>query len=133
MELGSLGKWQFPHKSQYVTRFIHGDFPLLLMWLIFSYKAWGALLGRRLAERGIIVACIDYRCWCLKRILWCIHHIHVIHHYVFNLYFFYYFWVLTGWFLFAWLSKFKYGGQKFPSRNNKRHGQWCFWGDIIHL
>ena len=39
---------------------------LLLMWLIFSYKAWGALLGRRLAERGIIVACIDYRCWCLK-------------------------------------------------------------------
>ncbi|RLN00239.1 putative isoprenylcysteine alpha-carbonyl methylesterase ICME, partial [Panicum miliaceum] len=26
-----------------------------------SYKAWGALLGRRLAERGIIVACIDYR------------------------------------------------------------------------
>nr|CAD1834225.1 unnamed protein product [Ananas comosus var. bracteatus] len=29
-------------------------------WII-GYKAWGALLGRRLAERGIIVACIDYR------------------------------------------------------------------------
>ncbi|XP_044955012.1 probable isoprenylcysteine alpha-carbonyl methylesterase ICMEL2 [Hordeum vulgare subsp. vulgare] len=27
---------------------------------ISGYKAWGALLGRRLAERGIIVACIDY-------------------------------------------------------------------------
>ncbi|KAG1342737.1 hypothetical protein COCNU_05G009660 [Cocos nucifera] len=26
-----------------------------------AYKAWGALLGRRLAERGVIVACIDYR------------------------------------------------------------------------
>nr|CAB3473711.1 unnamed protein product [Digitaria exilis] len=31
----------------------------LLQYL--GYKAWGALLGRRLAERGIIVACIDYR------------------------------------------------------------------------
>ncbi|XP_029121510.1 isoprenylcysteine alpha-carbonyl methylesterase ICME isoform X3 [Elaeis guineensis] len=29
-------------------------------WII-GYKAWGALLGRRLAERDIIVACIDYR------------------------------------------------------------------------
>ncbi|KAF6986544.1 hypothetical protein CFC21_004282 [Triticum aestivum] len=29
-------------------------------WII-GYKAWGALLGRRLAERGIIVACVDYR------------------------------------------------------------------------
>ncbi|KAG1346918.1 Isoprenylcysteine alpha-carbonyl methylesterase ICME [Cocos nucifera] len=28
-------------------------------WII-GYKAWGALLGRRLAERDIIVACIDY-------------------------------------------------------------------------
>jgi hypothetical protein len=25
------------------------------------YKAWGSLLGFQLAERGIIVACIDYR------------------------------------------------------------------------
>ncbi|KAH7650985.1 prenylcysteine alpha-carboxyl methylesterase protein [Dioscorea alata] len=29
-------------------------------WII-GYKAWGALLGKQLAERGIIVACIDYR------------------------------------------------------------------------
>ncbi|KAG2608418.1 probable isoprenylcysteine alpha-carbonyl methylesterase ICMEL1 isoform X2 [Panicum virgatum] len=29
-------------------------------WII-GYKGWGALLGRRLVERGIIVACIDYR------------------------------------------------------------------------
>ncbi|XP_072981256.1 probable isoprenylcysteine alpha-carbonyl methylesterase ICMEL1 isoform X1 [Typha angustifolia] len=29
-------------------------------WII-GYKAWGALLGKRLSERGIIVACIDYR------------------------------------------------------------------------
>lgn len=29
-------------------------------WII-GYKAWGALLGKRLAERGIIVACVDYR------------------------------------------------------------------------
>ncbi|KAG9450037.1 hypothetical protein H6P81_010002 [Aristolochia fimbriata] len=29
-------------------------------WII-GYKAWGALLGQALAERDIIVACIDYR------------------------------------------------------------------------
>ncbi|KAJ3695318.1 hypothetical protein LUZ60_000695 [Juncus effusus] len=29
-------------------------------WII-GYKAWGSLLGKRLADRGIIVACIDYR------------------------------------------------------------------------
>ncbi|KAJ8751648.1 hypothetical protein K2173_025807 [Erythroxylum novogranatense] len=29
-------------------------------WTI-GYKAWGALLGKQLAERDIIVACIDYR------------------------------------------------------------------------
>ncbi|XP_019165093.1 PREDICTED: probable isoprenylcysteine alpha-carbonyl methylesterase ICMEL1 isoform X4 [Ipomoea nil] len=26
-----------------------------------SYKAWGSLLGQQLSERGVIVACIDYR------------------------------------------------------------------------
>ncbi|KAL8518338.1 hypothetical protein ACS0TY_009638 [Phlomoides rotata] len=29
-------------------------------WII-GYKAWGCLLGQQLSERGIIVACIDYR------------------------------------------------------------------------
>ncbi|CAL1405432.1 unnamed protein product [Linum trigynum] len=29
-------------------------------WII-GYKAWGAFLGKQLAERDIIVACIDYR------------------------------------------------------------------------
>ncbi|XP_057481415.1 probable isoprenylcysteine alpha-carbonyl methylesterase ICMEL2 [Actinidia eriantha] len=29
-------------------------------WII-GYKAWGSLLGQLLSERGIIVACIDYR------------------------------------------------------------------------
>ncbi|CAA6665486.1 unnamed protein product [Spirodela intermedia] len=29
-------------------------------WII-GYKAWGSLLGKHLAERDIIVACIDYR------------------------------------------------------------------------
>ncbi|GAB4827435.1 hypothetical protein Ancab_034320 [Ancistrocladus abbreviatus] len=29
-------------------------------WII-GYKAWGALLGQQLAERDIIVACLDYR------------------------------------------------------------------------
>ncbi|KAK2987469.1 hypothetical protein RJ640_012128 [Escallonia rubra] len=29
-------------------------------WII-GYKAWGSLLGQQLAERDIIVACIDYR------------------------------------------------------------------------
>ncbi|KAF5745309.1 Alpha/beta-Hydrolases superfamily protein [Tripterygium wilfordii] len=29
-------------------------------WII-GYKAWGTLLGHQLSERGIIVACIDYR------------------------------------------------------------------------
>ncbi|KAI4373308.1 hypothetical protein MLD38_011444 [Melastoma candidum] len=29
-------------------------------WII-GYKAWGSLLGQQLSERGIMVACIDYR------------------------------------------------------------------------
>ena len=29
-------------------------------WTI-GYKAWGALLARRLSQRGILVACLDYR------------------------------------------------------------------------
>ncbi len=29
-------------------------------WTI-GYKAWGALLGKRLAEHGVLVACLDYR------------------------------------------------------------------------
>ncbi|KAF6266738.1 Alpha/Beta hydrolase protein [Scenedesmus sp. NREL 46B-D3] len=29
-------------------------------WTI-GYKAWGALLGRRLCEAGVVVACLDYR------------------------------------------------------------------------
>ncbi|CAD7696485.1 unnamed protein product [Ostreobium quekettii] len=29
-------------------------------WTI-GYKAWGALLGKRLSEHGILVACLDYR------------------------------------------------------------------------
>lgn len=29
-------------------------------WTI-GYKAWGALLARRLSQRGIMVACLDYR------------------------------------------------------------------------
>lgn len=29
-------------------------------WII-GYKAWGSLLGLQLAERGILVACLDYR------------------------------------------------------------------------
>ena len=33
----------------------------LVFKTFFSYKAWGSLLGKRLAERGVIVACIDYR------------------------------------------------------------------------
>ncbi|KAI0488545.1 hypothetical protein KFK09_028381 [Dendrobium nobile] len=41
--------------SKPVVAFVTGG-----AWII-GYKAWGSLLGRRLAERGIIVACIDYR------------------------------------------------------------------------
>lgn len=29
-------------------------------WTI-GYKAWGALLARRLCDAGVIVACLDYR------------------------------------------------------------------------
>lgn len=42
-------------ESKPVVAFITGG-----AWII-GYKGWGALLGRRLAERGILVACIDYR------------------------------------------------------------------------
>ena len=76
----------------------------LMISLIFSYKAWGALLGRRLAERGIIVACIDYRCWCLTRLLWCSSLCTCHSYYVFDLYFFNW-WVLNDWFIFTCLVK----------------------------
>ena len=29
-------------------------------WTI-GYKAWGALLARRLSQQGVLVACLDYR------------------------------------------------------------------------
>jgi acetyl esterase/lipase len=29
-------------------------------WTI-GYKAWGALVGKRLCEQGVLVACLDYR------------------------------------------------------------------------
>ncbi|XP_044468544.1 probable isoprenylcysteine alpha-carbonyl methylesterase ICMEL2 isoform X5 [Mangifera indica] len=41
--------------SQVRRSIVYGDQPRN------SYKAWGSLLGRQLAERNIIVACIDYR------------------------------------------------------------------------
>ncbi|KAK3013056.1 hypothetical protein RJ639_009656, partial [Escallonia herrerae] len=41
--------------SKPVVAFVTGG-----AWII-GYKAWGSLLGQQLAERDIIVACIDYR------------------------------------------------------------------------
>ncbi|KAK4804299.1 hypothetical protein SAY86_004116 [Trapa natans] len=41
--------------SKPVVAFVTGG-----AWII-GYKAWGSLLGKQLAERDIIVACIDYR------------------------------------------------------------------------
>ncbi|KAG2452975.1 hypothetical protein HYH02_002312 [Chlamydomonas schloesseri] len=43
----------------------HGGYPVVIYitggaWTI-GYKAWGALLGRRLSEQGVLVACLDYR------------------------------------------------------------------------
>ncbi|KAL5676634.1 hypothetical protein ACJX0J_012765, partial [Zea mays] len=58
---GGFAPVRFAHRIPTSARGTRGTRSLSLMWLIFSYKAWGALLGRRLAERGIIVACIDYR------------------------------------------------------------------------
>lgn len=31
------------------------------IYLLCRYKAWGSFLGMQLAERDIIVACLDYR------------------------------------------------------------------------
>lgn len=36
-------------------------YKLIFFGFWFRYKAWGSLLGLQLAERDIIVACIDYR------------------------------------------------------------------------
>lgn len=33
----------------------------MLAFMLVRYKAWGSLLGRQLAERDIVVACLDYR------------------------------------------------------------------------
>lgn len=92
--------------------------PLFMIILLFSYKAWGALLGRRLAERGIMVACIDYRCLIFMSINLCFP------------------WLLYTSsidlpFLFDEICK--YVLQKFPSRNNRWHGHWCFWGNRVYL
>ncbi|KAK4284282.1 hypothetical protein QN277_001137 [Acacia crassicarpa] len=49
----------------YLPADLHEPKPVLIFvtggaWII-GYKAWGALLGLQLAERNIMVACIDYR------------------------------------------------------------------------
>ncbi|XP_021847122.2 isoprenylcysteine alpha-carbonyl methylesterase ICME isoform X2 [Spinacia oleracea] len=44
-----------PHGKKPVVIFVTGG-----AWII-GYKAWGSLLGLQLAERDIIVACLDYR------------------------------------------------------------------------
>ncbi|KAL6139973.1 hypothetical protein ACLB2K_058274 [Fragaria x ananassa] len=49
----------------YLPKNIDGKKPVVVFvtggaWII-GYKAWGSLLGLQLAERNIIVACIDYR------------------------------------------------------------------------
>ncbi|XP_038701631.1 isoprenylcysteine alpha-carbonyl methylesterase ICME-like isoform X2 [Tripterygium wilfordii] len=49
----------------YLPTNINGPKPVVVFvtggaWII-GYKAWGSLLGKQLAERDIIVACIDYR------------------------------------------------------------------------
>lgn len=49
----------------YLPKHIDGPKPVVAFitggaWII-GYKAWGCLLGQQLSERGIIVACIDYR------------------------------------------------------------------------
>ncbi|KAK7266738.1 hypothetical protein RIF29_19390 [Crotalaria pallida] len=49
----------------YLPTDIHKPVPVMVFvtggaWII-GYKAWGSLLGLQLAERGIIVACLDYR------------------------------------------------------------------------
>ncbi|KAG6777509.1 hypothetical protein POTOM_017334 [Populus tomentosa] len=49
----------------YLPKSLDGPKPVVAFvtggaWII-GYKAWGSLLGQQLAERDIIVACIDYR------------------------------------------------------------------------
>ncbi|KAL3367838.1 hypothetical protein AABB24_008951 [Solanum stoloniferum] len=49
----------------YLPKNMNGPKPVVAFvtggaWII-GYKAWGSLLGQQLAERDIIVACIDYR------------------------------------------------------------------------
>ncbi|EFJ43261.1 hypothetical protein VOLCADRAFT_66123 [Volvox carteri f. nagariensis] len=44
-----------PHAAYPVVIYVTGG-----AWTI-GYKAWGALLARRLSEQGVLVACLDYR------------------------------------------------------------------------
>ncbi|GLC41944.1 hypothetical protein PLESTB_001050700 [Pleodorina starrii] len=44
-----------PHACYPVVIYVTGG-----AWTI-GYKAWGALLARRLSEQGVLVACLDYR------------------------------------------------------------------------
>jgi prenylcysteine alpha-carboxyl methylesterase len=45
--------------------FNNGPVPVLVFITggayIIGYKAWGALLARRLSEMGVLVVCLDYR------------------------------------------------------------------------
>ena len=88
----------------------------LMISLIFSYKAWGALLGRRLAERGIIVACIDYRCWCLTtyKAFVMLFTMYLSSRLCFRPLFFFNWWVLNDWFIFACLVKIWMSCRNFP-------------------
>ncbi|XP_048546942.1 probable isoprenylcysteine alpha-carbonyl methylesterase ICMEL1 isoform X2 [Triticum urartu] len=57
--------WFYSRLDLYIPAGTRGLKPVVAFvtggaWII-GYKGWGALLGRRLAERGILVACIDYR------------------------------------------------------------------------
>ncbi|ONM19230.1 putative isoprenylcysteine alpha-carbonyl methylesterase ICMEL2 [Zea mays] len=51
---GGFAPVRFAHRIPTSARGTRGTRSLSLMWLIFSYKAWGALLGRRNFPQGTI-------------------------------------------------------------------------------
>ena len=59
---------RYPHDFAFATlptEYVTGAPPVVVFvtggaWTI-GYKAWGALLARRLSQRGLLVFCLDYR------------------------------------------------------------------------
>lgn len=118
-----LYSWKFCDKSFCTFSLFNCLIASIIRFLFwFSYKAWGSLLGRRLAERDILVACIDYRYWCWNTI-------RHVRPYICDL-------DMGTWSLVLSASLYLMADvflQKLSSRDHKWYDKRCFWRNLIYM